>query len=194
MLAESEKALGKGKGKSVTLHRARRLSPLNSSPITGRPRPPLRTVAARPRRRRTTSSSPRPSTTTPTPMDLSSSPRALLVSAAFARARLSFNALTSLFADVKGGQMRDYQVQGLNWMVGLHYNGINGILADEMVRPRCLRLHLLRLLTLCFCITGTRKDSPDHRFPWVPQVPPRHPRPSPRHRPQVDPRQLGSRV
>ncbi|KAK4702238.1 hypothetical protein P7C70_g3988, partial [Phenoliferia sp. Uapishka_3] len=33
---------------------------------------------------------------------------------------------------VKGGQMRDYQVQGLNWMVSLHHNGINGILADEM--------------------------------------------------------------
>ncbi|KAI5474957.1 chromatin remodelling complex ATPase chain ISW1 [Pseudohyphozyma bogoriensis] len=33
---------------------------------------------------------------------------------------------------VKGGKMRDYQIQGLNWMVGLHYNGINGILADEM--------------------------------------------------------------
>lgn len=30
--------------------------------------------------------------------------------------------------------MRDYQVQGLNWMVGLNHNGINGILADEMVR------------------------------------------------------------
>ena len=29
--------------------------------------------------------------------------------------------------------MRDYQVQGLNWMIGLHHNGINGILADEMV-------------------------------------------------------------
>lgn len=28
--------------------------------------------------------------------------------------------------------MRDYQVQGLNWMVSLHHNGINGILADEM--------------------------------------------------------------
>ena len=28
--------------------------------------------------------------------------------------------------------MRDYQVQGLNWMIGLHHNGINGILADEM--------------------------------------------------------------
>ncbi|KAM0747938.1 hypothetical protein T439DRAFT_305108 [Meredithblackwellia eburnea MCA 4105] len=35
-------------------------------------------------------------------------------------------------AYVKGGKMRDYQVAGLNWMVGLHYNGINGILADEM--------------------------------------------------------------
>jgi SNF2 family DNA or RNA helicase len=34
---------------------------------------------------------------------------------------------------VKGGTMRDYQVQGLNWMVSLHHNGINGILADEMV-------------------------------------------------------------
>ena len=31
--------------------------------------------------------------------------------------------------------MRDYQVQGLNWMASLHHNGINGILADEMVRP-----------------------------------------------------------
>lgn len=30
--------------------------------------------------------------------------------------------------------MREYQVQGLNWMCQLHYNGINGILADEMVR------------------------------------------------------------
>ena len=39
--------------------------------------------------------------------------------------------------------MREYQVQGLNWMCGLHYNGINGILADEMVRhalsPPCFR-------------------------------------------------------
>ncbi len=38
---------------------------------------------------------------------------------------------------VKGGKMRDYQVQGLNWMVSLHHNGINGILADEMVSGRC---------------------------------------------------------
>ena len=28
--------------------------------------------------------------------------------------------------------MRDYQVRGLNWMIGLFEKGVNGILADEM--------------------------------------------------------------
>ena len=36
-------------------------------------------------------------------------------------------------ADIKNGEMRDYQIRGLNWMVSLYENGINGILADEMV-------------------------------------------------------------
>lgn len=31
--------------------------------------------------------------------------------------------------------MRDYQIRGLNWMISLYENGINGILADEMVSP-----------------------------------------------------------
>lgn len=35
-------------------------------------------------------------------------------------------------AYVQGGKMRDYQVAGLNWMISLYQNGINGILADEM--------------------------------------------------------------
>ncbi|OBZ68412.1 ISWI chromatin-remodeling complex ATPase ISW2 [Grifola frondosa] len=30
------------------------------------------------------------------------------------------------------GMMRSYQLQGLNWLVSLHHNGLNGILADEM--------------------------------------------------------------
>lgn len=34
---------------------------------------------------------------------------------------------------VINGMMRPYQVQGLNWMVSLQHNGLNGILADEMV-------------------------------------------------------------
>jgi SNF2 family DNA or RNA helicase len=29
-------------------------------------------------------------------------------------------------------KMRDYQLDGLNWMVSLYETGINGILADEM--------------------------------------------------------------
>ncbi|XP_046560346.1 SWI/SNF-related matrix-associated actin-dependent regulator of chromatin subfamily A member 5-like isoform X1 [Haliotis rubra] len=33
---------------------------------------------------------------------------------------------------IKTGEMRDYQVRGLNWMISLYENGINGILADEM--------------------------------------------------------------
>ncbi|EMR09698.1 hypothetical protein PNEG_01885 [Pneumocystis murina B123] len=33
---------------------------------------------------------------------------------------------------IVGGKMRDYQVQGLNWLISLYENGINGILADEM--------------------------------------------------------------
>ena len=37
---------------------------------------------------------------------------------------------------VKGGTMREYQMQGLNWLIHLYDNGINGILADEMVSFR----------------------------------------------------------
>ena len=42
---------------------------------------------------------------------------------------ISFNSSPNY---IKGGIMRDYQVRGLNWMIGLYENGINGILADEM--------------------------------------------------------------
>jgi SWI/SNF-related matrix-associated actin-dependent regulator of chromatin subfamily A member 5 len=31
-----------------------------------------------------------------------------------------------------GGKMRQYQLEGLNWMIRLQENGVNGILADEM--------------------------------------------------------------
>lgn len=43
----------------------------------------------------------------------------------------------SLLLDVKTGKMRDYQVRGLNWLISLYENGINGILADEMVCNFC---------------------------------------------------------
>jgi len=31
-----------------------------------------------------------------------------------------------------GGQLKSYQMFGLNWMVSLYNNNLNGILADEM--------------------------------------------------------------
>ena len=40
------------------------------------------------------------------------------------------------FAGIKG-KMRDYQLAGLNWLIRLYENGINGILADEMVCLMC---------------------------------------------------------
>jgi len=64
------------------------------------------------------------------PTDLMSSPRVLPVGCSLFRHVHCTHHHTTV---VKGGQMRDYQVQGLNWMVGLNHNGINGILADEMV-------------------------------------------------------------
>ncbi|KAJ7054836.1 SNF2 family DNA-dependent ATPase [Mycena amicta] len=33
---------------------------------------------------------------------------------------------------VTGGRLKDYQLEGLAWMIGLHSQGISGILADEM--------------------------------------------------------------
>ncbi len=33
---------------------------------------------------------------------------------------------------IKGGTLKSYQMIGLNWMVSLYNNNLNGILADEM--------------------------------------------------------------
>jgi len=35
-------------------------------------------------------------------------------------------------AYITGGEMRDYQIRGLNWMISLYETNINGVLADEM--------------------------------------------------------------
>lgn len=40
--------------------------------------------------------------------------------------------LTSQPTTLSFGKMRDYQLEGLNWMIGLQENGVNGILADEV--------------------------------------------------------------
>uniref|UniRef100_U5EY61 Putative chromatin remodeling complex swi/snf component swi2 n=1 Tax=Corethrella appendiculata TaxID=1370023 RepID=U5EY61_9DIPT len=51
---------------------------------------------------------------------------------------------------IKGGEMRDYQIRGLNWMISLYENGINGILADEMGLGKTLQtISLLGYLKNC---------------------------------------------
>lgn len=47
--------------------------------------------------------------------------------------QLIFEMHVFVFAGIQG-KMRDYQLAGLNWLIRLYENGINGILADEMVR------------------------------------------------------------
>lgn len=72
-------------------------------------------------------------------------------------------------ADVKTGKLRDYQVRGLNWLISLYENGINGILADEMVRhpaphlynSLCILSYLMHawksLFSTLFCPQGLGK-------------------------------------
>jgi SWI/SNF-related matrix-associated actin-dependent regulator of chromatin subfamily A member 5 len=40
--------------------------------------------------------------------------------------------LTTQPSILKGGQLKEFQIIGLNWLISLYENGINGILADEM--------------------------------------------------------------
>ncbi|CAG60602.1 uncharacterized protein GVI51_I09471 [Nakaseomyces glabratus] len=42
------------------------------------------------------------------------------------------NFVTESPSYIQSGKLRDYQIQGLNWMISLHENKISGILADEM--------------------------------------------------------------
>ena len=62
--------------------------------------------------------------------------------------------------------MRDYQIRGLNWMLGLNEHGINGILADEMVRNFILQLilHPIGLLSCLFWSAGIRENVADYFF------------------------------
>lgn len=55
---------------------------------------------------------------------------------------------------VEGGRMRAYQIQGLNWLVNLYENKVNGILADEMGLGKTLQT--LSLLAYLKAMRGIR--------------------------------------
>lgn len=71
---------------------------------------------------------------------------------------------TAIFTEspkfIKGGQMRDYQIAGLNWLISLHENGISGILADEMGLGKTLQTISVRSPTdVSFSAIDTDTDS-----------------------------------
>lgn len=41
---------------------------------------------------------------------------------------------------ITGAKLRDYQLAGVQWMISLYENGLNGILADEMGLGKVCRL------------------------------------------------------
>ena len=55
-----------------------------------------------------------------------------------------------MFLDIKNGEMRDYQIRGLNWLISLFENGINGILADEMVK-KIVNITLFFVKEIYYC-------------------------------------------
>ena len=90
----------------------------------------------------------------------------------------------TLFRDspqfIQGGEMRDYQVAGLNWLISLHENGISGILADEMGLGKTLQtIAFLGYLRFITGITGphlvvvpkSTLDNWNREFTrWIPEV------------------------
>ena len=59
---------------------------------------------------------------------------------------------------ITGGEMRPYQIEGLNWLIALYNTGINGILADEMGLGKTLQtISLLGYLYECRAINGMKR-------------------------------------
>jgi hypothetical protein len=62
------------------------------------------------------------------------------------------------------GQLKSYQLKGLNWLINLYEQGINGILADEMgyfVTPYRF------LATIILPPLFPPRSSPTHFIGWV---------------------------
>lgn len=62
-----------------------------------------------------------------------------------------------------GGSLKDYQVKGLQWMISLYNNRLNGILADEMVS---IWLSKQQLADCTRRVSGR----PSKRYPWSPTL------------------------
>jgi ATP-dependent DNA helicase len=65
---------------------------------------------------------------------------------------------------VTGAKLRDYQLAGVQWMISLYENGLNGILADEMGLGKVCSQERIPNDATDFV------DAPNHLFPCAPSV------------------------
>lgn len=67
------------------------------------------------------------------------------------------------------GALRDYQLKGVKWLISLWSNGLNGILADQMVRSPCLACASAGCaLLLALCKRGGGRALPSATPPCAP--------------------------
>jgi ATP-dependent helicase STH1/SNF2 len=101
-----------------------------------------------------------------------------------------------------GGQLKEYQIKGLQWMVSLYNNRLNGILADEMVILLSPKLGLFLIEKkgkqdtnrYISHLVGSRKDDPNDFPHYLVDGKQETTWPLPGHRPTIDPAQLDSRI
>jgi SNF2 family DNA or RNA helicase len=55
----------------------------------------------------------------------------------------------------RGGELKEYQLQGLQWMVSLYNNNLNGILADEMGLGKTIQTIALIAYVMEVCVICT---------------------------------------
>lgn len=89
-----------------------------------------------------------------------------------------------------GGTLKEYQVKGLQWMVSLYNNKLNGILADEMV----ITPQICHYLSPTFLSLGSGQDHSNHISHRLPDRIQASARPLPRHRSSDHHDQLAGRV
>lgn len=61
-------------------------------------------------------------------------------------------------------KMHPYQLEGLNWLIKLHCNGVNGILADEMGLVRLIYCLLHVCATFCFARSDAISSACSHHI------------------------------
>lgn len=94
-----------------------------------------------------------------------------------------------------GGTLKEYQIKGLQWMISLYNNRLNGILADEMVSKQSSCSNETSMLTqLLPKYVGSRKDYPDDLPYHIPNRVQETARAIPMYCTAVDSSQLGARI